>query len=271
MPELPEVETTCRGIRPLVTDQTIVDAVVRERRLRWPVTAGLAGKLAGQRVARVWRRAKYLLLTLDHGTLIVHLGMSGHLSIVESDRPADKHDHVDICLASGVAIRFHDPRRFGAMLWTKGDPLQHKLLAGLGPEPLGGEFSGEYLFDKTRGRRRGIRNTLLDGRIIAGVGNIYANEALFIAGIDPRRAAGRIGLARLDRLAIAIGDVLAAAIHAGGTTLRDFRGGDGRPGYFQQQLSVYGRAGLPCTGCGRALASEVQGGRSLFFCRNCQK
>jgi formamidopyrimidine-DNA glycosylase len=271
MPELPEVETTRRGIAPLVEGRTITDVVVRERRLRWPVPRGLAKKLISQTIHRVSRRAKYLLFTLDHGTLIIHLGMSGRLSIVNPDQAAAKHDHVDLVLDQETVLRFNDPRRFGAILWTPDDPESHKLLRQLGPEPLSDEFNGAYLYNKTRGRKRRIRDVLLDSHVVAGIGNIYANEALFLAGIDPRRAAGRISRPRIERLVAAIVKVLNAAIRAGGTTLRDFRGGDGRPGYFQQALAVYGRAGEPCPQCGKPLASEQLGGRSLFFCRQCQK
>jgi formamidopyrimidine-DNA glycosylase len=270
MPELPEVETVRRGITPLVEDCRITGVVVRDRRLRWPVPRDLAKKLIGQKIHRVSRRAKYLLFVLDHGTLIIHLGMSGRLWVVDSNQPAIKHDHVDIELDQEKLLRFHDPRRFGAILWTTAEPESHKLLRQLGPEPLSKEFTGAYLFEKTRGRKRRIRDVLLDSHVVAGIGNIYANEALFLAGIDPRRAAGRISRPRMDRLVTAIGEVLGAAIRAGGTTLRDFRGGDGRPGYFQQELAVYGRAGEPCPGCGTPITSAQLGGRSLFYCRHCQ-
>ncbi|MDX5151241.1 MAG: bifunctional DNA-formamidopyrimidine glycosylase/DNA-(apurinic or apyrimidinic site) lyase [Acidiferrobacterales bacterium] len=271
MPELPEVETTRRGIAPLVEGRKITGVVVREHRLRWPVTRGLVEKLIGQKIHRVSRRAKYLLLSLDQGTLIIHLGMSGRLWIVDSSQAAIKHDHVDIALDNGKILRFHDPRRFGAILWTTADPESHKLLRQLGPEPLGEEFTASYLYQKTRGRKRRIRDVLLDSQVVAGIGNIYANEALYLAGIDPRRAAGRISRPRIERLVSAIVEVLKSAIRAGGTTLRDFRGGDGRPGYFQQTLNVYGRAGQPCPQCGGPVRSEQLGGRSLYFCRHCQK
>ncbi|MGW8247140.1 MAG: bifunctional DNA-formamidopyrimidine glycosylase/DNA-(apurinic or apyrimidinic site) lyase [Acidiferrobacterales bacterium] len=271
MPELPEVETTRRGIAPLVEGRTITEVVVREHRLRWPVTRGLVKKLIGQKIHRVSRRAKYLLFSLDDGTLIIHLGMSGRLWVVDANQAAIKHDHVDIALDNGKVLRFHDPRRFGAILWTTADPESHKLLRQLGPEPLGKEFTASYLYQTTRGRKRRIRDVLLDSQVVAGIGNIYANEALYLAGIDPRRTAGRISRPRIERLVSAIVEVLNSAIRAGGTTLRDFRGGDGRPGYFQQALNVYGRAGQPCPQCGAAVMSEQLGGRSLFFCRRCQK
>lgn len=271
MPELPEVETTRRGIAPLVEGRSITEVIVRERRLRWPVAKGLAKNLTGQKIHQVTRRAKYLLLALDKGTLIIHLGMSGRLWVVDPGQAAIKHDHVDFILDGQKILRFHDPRRFGAILWTTANPETHELLRRLGPEPLGKEFTAAYLFYKTRGRKRRIRDVLLDSHLVAGIGNIYANEALFLAGIDPRRAAGRISKPRLERLVAAIVEVLNAAIQAGGTTLRDFRGGDGRPGYFQQELRVYGHAGEPCSQCGTRLSSEQLGGRSLFFCRCCQK
>lgn len=271
MPELPEVETTRRGIEPLVSGRTVTGVTVRERRLRWPVTAGLNTKLSGKRIRRVWRRAKYLLLEFDHGTLIIHLGMSGHLAVVPADQAPVKHDHVDIILDNDQILRFHDPRRFGAILWTGTNPLQHKLLQHIGPEPLGSDFNAEYLHRTLRGRKRGIRDTLLDGRIVAGVGNIYANEALFQAGIDPRRPAGRIGRDRVTRLVEAIREVLAAAIKAGGTTLRDFRNSDGRPGYFQQELNIYGRGNAPCRRCNAPVKHQLVGNRSLYFCTKCQR
>jgi len=271
MPELPEVETTRRGIEPYVRGHRIDNVIVRDRRLRWPVTAGLAGKLQGQTIRQVHRRGKYLLIDLEHGTLIIHLGMSGHLAVVDIGQDPVKHDHVDIIFDNGQVLRYHDPRRFGAILWTTGDPLQHKLLAGIGPEPLSEDFNANYLLARMRGRHRNIRDTLLDSRIVAGVGNIYANEALFQAGIDPRRGAGRIGRDRIEKLVAEIKQVLASAITAGGTTLRDFRNSDGRPGYFKQELAVYGRGGENCRRCGGLVRQQAVGGRSLYFCSKCQK
>lgn len=271
MPELPEVETTRLGLLPWLQSHRIAGATVRNRKLRWPVTAGLDDRLRGQVIRSVTRRGKYLLLNLDSGAVIIHLGMSGHLRIVDSDSVIGKHDHVDIGLDSGELLRLNDPRRFGAVLYTAKDPLRHPLLAGIGPEPLGEEFTADYLYRKTRNRSRRIRDTLLDGTMVAGIGNIYANEALFSAGIDPRRGANRIGLERYERLVTAIREVLAKAIQAGGTTLRDFRGSDGRPGYFQLTLAVYGRQGLPCIRCGSPIRGAQFGGRSLYFCSQCQK
>lgn len=270
MPELPEVQTTCNGIAPYITGEKITGVKVRERRLRWPVTAGLQNKLVGHSVIKVWRRGKYILLQLDRGYLIIHLGMSGHLAVVDRKQEATKHDHIDICFGPAMVLRYHDPRRFGAVLWTAADPLEHALLQHIGPEPLGPGFTADYLYAATRKRKRIIRDVLLDGHIVAGIGNIYANEALYRSGIDPRRAAGRISRGRLQKLVASVVDVLNAGIRAGGTTLRDFRGSDGRPGYFQQSLSVYGRSGEPCMACRQAIRSEIRGGRSLFFCRKCQ-
>ena len=270
MPELPEVQTTCNGIAPLITGEKITDVVVRKRQLRWPVTAGIKNKLIGRSVIKVWRRSKYILLQLDQGNLIIHLGMSGHLAVVDHKREVKKHDHIDICFGPNTVLRFHDPRRFGTVLWTAADPLEHALLQNIGPEPLGPEFTADYLFTVTRKRKRIIRDVLLDGKIVAGIGNIYANEALFGSGIDPRRPAGRISRARMQKLVASVVEVLSAGIRAGGTTLRDFRGGDGRPGYFQQSLSVYGKSGEACPNCQRTINSEIRGGRSLFFCRKCQ-
>lgn len=270
MPELPEVETTRRGIQDHVTGRTVVEAIVRNRALRWPVTRGLGARLRGQRIGGVDRRAKYLLLRSETGTLIVHLGMSGSLRIVTADAPPEKHDHVDLVFEDGRALRFRDPRRFGAMLWTSDDPLEHKLLAGLGPEPFEESMDGDYLYETSRGRRTPLRNFLLDSRVVVGVGNIYANEAAFRAGIRPARAAGRIARSRYVDLAGHIKDVLAEAIEQGGTTLRDFVREDGQPGYFRISLQVYGREGEPCRRCGATIVRAVVGARSTFYCPQCQ-
>ncbi len=270
MPELPEVETSRRGIAPWVVDQTIVEVIVRERRLRWPVPAGLEQKLAGQDVESLGRRAKYLLFGTRHGTALMHLGMSGSLRIVEPDEPAGRHDHVDILLGNSKALRFRDPRRFGSLLWCERGKV-HPLLEGLGPEPLGGDFDGDYLWRRARGRRVAIKQFIMNAHIVVGVGNIYASEALFDAGIHPGRQARRVSLARMRKLADGIRAVLERALAAGGTTLRDFHGGDGEPGYFRQQLSVYDRAGQPCRRCGAAVRSRVQGQRSTFYCSRCQR
>lgn len=271
MPELPEVETTRRGIRPALRGHTITRVTIRQRQLRWPVPGNLAALLTGQQILEVSRRAKYLLIETTNGKLILHLGMSGSLRVIPADTPPGKHDHIDLCLEHGQCLRFHDPRRFGAMLWTREEASDHPLLRTLGPEPLDKGFNGNYLYQVSRGRKRRIRDFLLDGHVVAGIGNIYANEALFTAGIHPMRAAGRIGRERYHRLAEAIDQTLRAAIQAGGTSLKDFRRADGRPGYFRQQLKVYGRAGKACPRCGTNIRTQQAGNRSLFYCPRCQK
>jgi formamidopyrimidine-DNA glycosylase len=270
MPELPEVETSRRGISPWVLKQRVRCVIVRDRRLRWPVPEDIDRKLAGQVIHSVERRAKYLLFGTDSGTALLHLGMSGSLRIIDADEPAGKHDHIDICFDSGKALRFRDPRRFGSLLWSA-DPLQHDLLRNLGPEPLSEDFNGDYLHRKSRGRRVSIKQFVMNGSVVVGVGNIYASEALHVAGIHPRRRADRISAARMALLAEAIKSVLQSAIDAGGTTLRDFHDSDGEPGYFKQQLQVYGRAGEPCRRCKRPVSAVVLGQRSTFYCKDCQK
>ncbi|GGK03291.1 bifunctional DNA-formamidopyrimidine glycosylase/DNA-(apurinic or apyrimidinic site) lyase [Pseudomonas matsuisoli] len=270
MPELPEVETTRRGIAPHLEGQRVERVVVRERRLRWPIPEDLDVRLSGQVIQRVERRAKYLLIEAESGTLIVHLGMSGSLRIVESGLPAAKHEHVDIVLESGLSVRYTDPRRFGAMLWSQ-TPLQHELLRSLGPEPLTDAFDGDRLYQMSRGRSMAVKPFIMDNAVVVGVGNIYASEALYAAGIDPRRAAGSISRARYQALAVAIKRILAYAIERGGTTLRDFVGGDGKPGYFKQELFVYGRAGEFCKGCGFTLKEIRLGQRASVFCVKCQR
>ncbi|MBA4503567.1 bifunctional DNA-formamidopyrimidine glycosylase/DNA-(apurinic or apyrimidinic site) lyase [Marinobacterium marinum] len=270
MPELPEVETTRRGIAPHVEQRRVTALEVRQPRLRWPVPDQLPQWVVGDRVISIERRAKYLLFKFARGTLIVHLGMSGSLRILPCGASIGKHDHVDMQLDSGQLMRLTDPRRFGAVLWQENGTL-HPLLASLGPEPLSEAFDAEYLQRCCRGRRTAIKALIMNADVVVGVGNIYANEALHNAGIDPRRAAGRISAARLERLVAAIKRVLAAAIEQGGTTLRDFVGGDGKPGYFKQELHVYGRAGEPCHQCGEILSEVKLGQRSTVFCRQCQR
>jgi formamidopyrimidine-DNA glycosylase len=270
MPELPEVETVCRGIAPHVLGQRVIDVKVREPRLRWPVQACLAHEMSGQHIETVERRGKYLLLKTAAGSVILHLGMSGSLRVLPIEQPAGKHDHVDIVFAAGRCLRLSDPRRFGCLIWTRADPLRHPLLAELGPEPLDDSFDGEYLFRMSRGRKAAIKTLLMNSRIVAGIGNIYASESLFYAGIHPRRAAGRISRERYARLAEAIKHVLKAAIEQGGTTLRDFVRDDGRPGYFRASLAVYGRAGEPCRRCGIAIIQSIIGQRSTYYCGRCQ-
>ncbi|RMG28944.1 MAG: bifunctional DNA-formamidopyrimidine glycosylase/DNA-(apurinic or apyrimidinic site) lyase [Gammaproteobacteria bacterium] len=270
MPELPEVETTRRGIAPHLEGKRLLGAVVRERRLRRPVPEGLDARIRGRRVAGVRRRGKYLILDLeDDGGLLVHLGMSGSLRLVPCHRPPGPHDHVDLRIAGGRCLRLTDPRRFGLVLWAP-DPDGHPLLRELGPEPLTADFTGAYLWRKSRGRRVAVKHFLMDGRVVAGVGNIYANEALFRAGIHPARPAGRISKARYARLAQALREVLAEAVDAGGTTLRDFTDSHGRPGYFRRALAVYHREGRPCPRCGTPIRSLRLGQRSTFYCPRCQ-
>jgi formamidopyrimidine-DNA glycosylase len=271
MPELPEVETTARGIRPHVVGKRIADVIVRDPRLRWRVPASLAQHLRGNVIERVERRAKYLLLRAHDGTVLVHLGMSGSLRILPADTPHQKHDHVDIVFADHSCLRMRDPRRFGAMLWCDDDCSGHKLLRGLGPEPLADAFDGAHLFARSRGRKVGVKLLLMDARIVVGVGNIYANEALFLAGIRPRRPAGRVTRAEYDRLARAIKQVLNDAIQQGGTTLRDYVRSTGDLGYFQLKLNVYGKTGEPCPKCGQPIRQIKQGQRSTFYCARCQR
>ncbi|AEF20152.1 MULTISPECIES: bifunctional DNA-formamidopyrimidine glycosylase/DNA-(apurinic or apyrimidinic site) lyase [Pseudomonas] len=270
MPELPEVETTRRGIAPHLIGQRVSRVIVRERRLRWPIPEDLDVRLSGQRIEAVERRAKYLLIKAEVGTLISHLGMSGNLRLVEAGLPAAKHEHVDIELESGLALRYTDPRRFGALLWSE-LPLEHELLVRLGPEPLTELFDGERLFQLSRGKAVAVKPFIMDNAVVVGVGNIYATEALFAAGIDPRRAAGTVSRARYVRLAQEIKRVLAHAIERGGTTLRDFIGGDGQPGYFQQELFAYGRGGEFCKVCGSTLREVKLGQRASVYCPKCQR
>lgn len=271
MPELPEVETTLRGIEPYLLGRRVRKVIVREPRLRWPVPAELESALDGQVIESVRRRAKYLLIGAPKGSLIVHLGMSGSLRIVATNTAAQRHDHVDIVCSGDLTLRLRDPRRFGTLLWQEGDPLSHPLLRYLGPEPLDDDFNAEYLYRKSRNRKLAVKSFIMDSRIIAGIGNIYANEALFISGIHPRRAAGRISLARYHNLVQGIKQVLCQAIAQGGTTLRDFVREDGNPGYFHQHLKVYGQAGKPCLTCGQTLSHSTQGQRSTYYCTRCQR
>lgn len=270
MPELPEVETTRRGIAPHCEGQTIDQIKVRNGRLRWPVPGDIAAQMDGQVIRTVERRAKYLFLNLDHGTAIVHLGMSGSLRIITDGAPAEKHDHIDLVLHSGVTLRFNDPRRFGCWLWADSAPT-HPLITSLGPEPLSPEFTGRMLFQLSRSRNTPVKSFIMDSHVVVGVGNIYANEALFHAGIHPKRKAGRISLDRYQRLAETIREILSAAILMGGTTLRDFVNSDGKPGYFAQALLVYGRAGEPCPNCESPLKEIRMNGRSTVYCTRCQR
>lgn len=271
MPELPEVETTLRGIAPHLNQRHIADVVIRNPKLRWPVPKDLPKLLRGHAIRSLRRRAKYLLIEFEHGTLILHLGMSGSLRILPLGTQAGKHDHFDLVLDDGQLLRLRDPRRFGAVLWHTGDIARHPLLAALGPEPLEPDFSGEYLHIATRSRGAAIKMTIMDSHLVVGVGNIYANESLFRAGIRPQLAANRLSLPRCRRLAQAIKEVLLEAITQGGSTLRDFVHSDGSSGYFQQSYFVYGRTGDPCRVCGTAIKQIRQGQRSTFYCPVCQR
>lgn len=271
VPELPEVETTRAGISPHLVGKRVSKVVIRQPKLRWPIPRNLKKDLTNQLVTSLDRRAKYLLMGTDAGTAIIHLGMSGSFQVIQRSTPPGKHDHYDIVLESGNALRFNDPRRFGSLLWTRRPPHKHKLLANLGPEPLSDAFDGNYLYRQAQGRKATVKQFIMNGHVVVGVGNIYASESLYLAGIHPRRPAGRIGLSRMALLARAIKQVLTQAIEAGGTTLRDFLLSDGTPGYFQQQLNVYGRAGEPCVTCKKPIRQEVMGQRSTFFCVGCQR
>lgn len=270
MPELPEVETTRRGLAPLAEGKRIESITVRQPMLRWPIPP-VVNELSGQRVAALERRAKWLIWRLDSGSLLWHLGMSGSFRGWQEAPTPGPHDHVDIQIEAGYLIRYTDPRRFGALLYCPGDPLEHPRLARLGPEPLGEDFTGEWLRQASRGRRVAVKHFIMDSRIVVGVGNIYASEALFDAGIHPARAAGRISLERYRRLAGVVRQTLGAAIEVGGTSLRDFTVGDGTPGYFGQSLKVYGREGRPCPSCSAAIRRRLVGQRSTFYCPRCQR
>jgi formamidopyrimidine-DNA glycosylase len=271
LPELPEVETTRRGIAPHARGRRIAALAVYEPRLRWPVARDLPRRVAGQRIVRVGRRAKYLLLGLESGTLLLHLGMSGNLRAVPADTPRRTHDHFDLRLDSGLVLRFNDPRRFGSLLYTRADPRAHPLLAHLGPEPLAAAFHADYLWRITRRRRVAVKQLLINSRLIAGVGNIYASEALFRARIRPQRPARTLSRADAARLVRGVRAVLRQAIRSGGTTLRDYRGADGAPGYFRQRLYVYERRGQPCRRCRTPVRALIQGQRSTYYCPSCQK
>ena len=271
MPELPEVETTLRGIAPTLQDQTITDIVVRNSSLRWPVPDSVQ-QTCGAAVTGCRRRAKYLLIDLEKAPgLLIHLGMSGSLRICDAGDEPRKHDHVDIVLDSGKCVRFNDPRRFGVFTTWDHPAEDHALLCNLGPEPLSDVFTGKYLWNRSRGRKGAVKNFIMDGKIVVGVGNIYASEALFMAGIHPSRAAGRISAVRYEALCKAIRDVLERAIRSGGTTLQDFHDTDGNPGYFAQELLVYDREGKPCFRCETPLRRKVIGQRSSYYCPSCQR
>lgn len=271
MPELPEVETTLRGVQPYLEGSTICDIEVRNASLRWPVATKELAKLVNQPVLAVERRAKYLLIHTAIGSILIHLGMSGSLRVLAAGSVAGKHDHLDIGMDNNHIVRLNDPRRFGCCLLLTDPVFEHKLLVNLGPEPLTSEFNGEVLFDKSRGRSIAVKKLIMDSRIVVGVGNIYASESLFLAGIRPTLAVKRISRARYHLLAESVKEVLADAIKAGGTTLSDFSQVDGKPGYFQQRLNVYGRTGKACAVCATPIKSRIIGQRSTFFCPRCQR
>ncbi|WP_028470637.1 bifunctional DNA-formamidopyrimidine glycosylase/DNA-(apurinic or apyrimidinic site) lyase [Neptunomonas japonica] len=270
MPELPEVETTRSGIEPHILNQEIAGVVVRQSQLRWTVPELELRKLEGLSIKSVVRRGKYILLETERGAVVIHLGMSGSLRVISDERTALKHDHVDIVFDHGILLRYTDPRRFGAILWQPKGHV-HERLASLGPEPLSDQFDGRYLHQQCKGRSVTIKQFIMNSKVVVGVGNIYANEALFHAGIDPRKSAGQISEKRLAVLVQRIKSVLAAAIFQGGTTLKDFVDSDGQPGYFQQSLNVYGRGGEPCSTCSRTLKEVRLGQRSTVFCNYCQR
>lgn len=269
MPELPEVETTLRGIKPHVVKKIVTQINIRESRLRWPIPDNFPELTLGRQLHNIHRRGKYLLFEFDNGNALVHLGMSGSLRIVEPQTPPKPHDHIDWQFGD-VTLRYHDPRRFGCLLWVDGDPTEHHLLAKLGPEPLSDEFTGEFLYQRSRKRTQAIKQFVMDSHVVVGVGNIYANESLFMASIKPIRKAGSLTRAECETLVSHIKFVLDRSITQGGTTLRDFVGGDGKPGYFAQQLLVYGRGGEPCTQCEKPLKEVRMNDRTTVYCTQCQ-
>lgn len=271
MPELPEVETTRRGIEAALQNQIVSKLIIRNPNLRWHVPATIPGQVANQKVIGVDRRAKYLLIELENGTLILHLGMSGCLRLLPHDTPIAKHDHIDLVLSSGLCLRLNDPRRFGSLHWTTNNPNEHRLLNHLGPEPLTRAFSAKHLHDASRNRKTAIKTFIGDNKVVVGVGNIYASESLFLAGIHPTRPANEVSLTEYQLLTAAIKKTLKKAIQAGGTTLKDFRSSDGKPGYFQQKLKVYGRTDEPCHTCTHPIEDLVLTGRRAFYCPSCQK
>lgn len=269
MPELPEVETTKAGIEPYVVGSVVKSVVVRQPKLRWPIPLDKMELLQGATVLSVKRRGKYILLEVPEGALLIHLGMSGSMRVLTSYQEPNKHDHVDICLESGQVVRFTDPRRFGSILWQEKAEI-HPLLAALGPEPLSESFDAQYLAACCKGKAVPIKQLIMNSKVVVGVGNIYASESLFKAGIDPRRASGRISLVRLSVLVEEIKKVLSLAIEQGGTTLKDFVNSEGKPGYFKQSLNVYGRAGEPCLNCHSILKEVKLGQRGTVYCQSCQ-
>ena len=270
MPELPEVETSRRGIEPHLVNKTIKNIEIRQHKLRWPIPENLASLATGKKIREVCRRAKYIYLKLDNGSIIIHLGMSGSLRICKKNTLPEKHDHIDICVSNKI-LRLRDPRKFGCVLWSPSDINEHKLIKPLGPEPLTTEFNANYLHQKANKRQCSIKALIMNSHIVVGIGNIYASESLFRAGINPKRKAGNISLKRLQLLVDAIKQILAEAIKQGGTTLRDFTAESGQPGYFAQKLLVYGKTGEDCSCCGQAIKQFNQQARSTFYCPQCQR
>lgn len=270
MPELPEVETTVQGILPHIEGHFVSNVHIRESRLRWTVPENLNTLLKGKKVLRVFRRAKYIVLKFTQGYLLIHLGMSGSLRVVNVKEKAEKHDHVDICFRHQRCLRLRDPRKFGSVLWCDRNIEQHRLIKNLGPEPLSDAFNTDYLFLKSRNRRVAIKQFVMDSKVVVGVGNIYASESLFLAGIHPESVSGKISKKRMGKLVESIKTVLTRAIKEGGTTLRDFTNSEGKPGYFAQQLNVYGRKGEPCYQCSKPVKQKILGQRSSFYCSVCQ-
>ena len=271
MPELPEVETTRQGISPHICGHKVISTDFRQKKLRWPVDSKLGKILANQQLTQIERRGKYLLLLFSSGTLIWHLGMSGSLRITNAEEPPSAHDHIDLIFSNGNVLRYRDPRRFGAAVWTEDDPLKHKLLHHLGPEPLTESFTDIYLFERSRNIRQPVKSWIMNNKIVVGVGNIYANESLFSARIHPLKAAGKLTRPMCSRLTQEIKSILSYAIEQGGTTLKDFVGGDGQPGYFSQKLMVYGRGGQSCSICQNTLLEKPVAQRATVYCRHCQK
>ena len=270
MPELPEVETTCRGIEPHIVNQKVKNVVIRQPNLRWPITAGLDSILINKKILNVSRRAKYILINFNRGTLIVHLGMSGRFCVVDANTPVEKHDHVDIALSNKKILRYNDTRRFGTIQWTADNPLEHKLLASLGPEPLEKGFSATHLLSKSKNKKQAVKQFIMDSKVVVGVGNIYANEALFTSKIHPKTPANEIKTDKYKELVKNIKKILKQSITKGGTTLKDFLSADGKPGYFSQSLLVYGRGGEPCVECETELTEIKLGQRTTVFCGSCQ-
>ena len=271
MPELPEVETSRRGIEPYLRNKTITEVIIRQHKLRWPIPENLPDLATGKKVRQVRRRAKYIFLVLDNGYIIIHLGMSGSLRICTKENAPEKHDHIDICVSNGKILRLRDPRKFGCVLWTSDDINQHKLIRSLGPEPLDEYFDAQHLHNSAKKRSCSIKSFIMNSHVVVGVGNIYASESLFKAGINPKRKAGNVSLNRFEKLVDAIKNTLAESIDQGGTTLKDFTSEDGKPGYFAQNLLVYGRTGEACTICGKPIKQFTQQARSTFYCTQCQK